>query len=701
MDNVLQESLEKVKQLCEKGFIDDALPVLDRLMEICPGAADDLLYEKAVIEFQCGRAKDALFDFLKHYSNTQSDEVLSIILSYGKVSEKELSERFIRNKSLLKDYPYVYGEVPSESEAKILWRDEECAVIYDTLERRIHTFVYPSEDSNSYSEDSVILVNVLAHYMTGWYAKACAESWSVAGRVIPVYVYYRRCCFDALLQCIDLEDLLALKKLVFIIGKESLSAFFQGDMVWFPSHAIGDSDDGDTSIVKEELIKQAAYKDHQRDQLFLELSEYYENNGEEIIERIREKKPRVMIMTSLFTTALQYHCDFCSKNLEKLGIETVVIKEERLIDQLRYDYIFKRMSEFKPDVVFQLDHFRFESPFQIKNLVYISWIQDYLEYNMTEENFKKLTNKDVLMIQTQAKEILDLVKERDYIDAPAPADETVYKPYELSPEEREIFECDICMVCHASDLEAPTKELIRLFKRRGHDDAETVISGLTQDYYLRVYNDEGMFFNRDEFKSFIKNYLKNRSKEWHDEAVENILAVEMYHRIGGPAFRQAIADWLIEAGYTNMHLWGNGWMNNSKYKEYAKGPAENGEVLSKINQAAKIVIGNNPALTGATRLYETMLSGGLYLCNYVPPENDICDMRKIYKEDEYVMFHNKQELLDQVQYYLTHEDERQEMIRRGREATIERMTYKQLMKKMLDEVPRILERQGAFAGGGE
>ena len=123
MDNVLQESLEKVRQLCEKGFIDDALPVLDRLMEICPGAADDLLYEKAVIEFQCGKAKDALFDFINLYSKTQSDEVLSIILSYGKVSEKELSERFIRNKNLLKDYPYVYGEIPSESEAMIRWKD--------------------------------------------------------------------------------------------------------------------------------------------------------------------------------------------------------------------------------------------------------------------------------------------------------------------------------------------------------------------------------------------------------------------------------------------------------------------------------------------------------------------------------------------------------------------------------------------------
>ena len=455
MDKVLLDSLEKVRQLCDKGYIDDALPVLDRLMEICPGAADDLLYEKAVIEFRFGRAKDALFDFIAHYTKTQSEEVLSIIMSYAQVSENELRDRFYRNRELLKEYSYVYGEIPSDPTAKVLWREEQCAVVYDPLEKQIHTFSYPFSDSNSYIEDSVLLVNILAHGMIGWYSKACMESWSVAGRVVPVYLYYNRYCLDALLQCIELEDLLAYKKLVFLIGQESISTFFKEEMVWFPSHVIGDNEDEEKSIVKKELIKQDNYKNQQIKPLFYKTIEYYENNGDIILERIRNRTPRVMIITSLFTTALQYHAEFCSKNLEELGAKTTVLKENRLIDQMTNYDIVGRVLEFKPDIILQLDHFRFEFCVQMDNAVFIAWIQDYLENNMTKDNFEKLTNKDVIMIQTQAKEIMDLVGDRDYIEAPAPADETVYKPYILTSEEKGKYECDICMVCHASDLEMP------------------------------------------------------------------------------------------------------------------------------------------------------------------------------------------------------------------------------------------------------
>lgn len=695
MDNVLQESLEKVRQLCEKGFIDDALPVLDRLMEICPGAADDLLYEKAVIEFQCGRAKDALFDFLRHYANTQSEEVLSIIMSYSQVSENELKQRFDRNRDLLKDYPYIFGEIPHDYTVKIIWKDEESAVIYDPIENHFHIFRYPTEDSNSYLEKSVLLVNVLSHNMIGWYIKACRESWSVAGRVVPVYVYYKKCCMEALLQCVELEDLLAYKKLVFFMDKESFSTFFRGEMVWFPEFIIGDDDDDDKSWLNDKLIEQAGCKKRESDRLLKELLEYYTNNGNAILERIRAKTPRILIYTSLFTTALQYHAMFCQKNLEELGIEACVVKEKNVISRIQVYDDCKSLWEFKPDIILQLDHFRFESPFQIKNLVYISWIQDYLEYNMTKENFKKLTARDVLMVQFYHEEIKDRLKGRYYIDAPAPADETIYKPYALTDEEREKYGCDICMVCHASDVDGVTNRIINALKAQGVIDAKDVFTQLSQAFFKAVYEGE-TFHNSLKIRNFIDNALDGKGGLWASDEVRDFLTSEMIVGLNQPVYRQVLADWLIEAGYDNIKLWGNGWLKSPKYTKYAMGPAQNGEVLAKINQAAKIVLGNNVNVTGATRVWETMLSGGLYFCNYVPPEDDGVDIRNLLKEDEFIMFHNKQELLEFVQYYLNHDKERQDMIRRGRNAILERLTYKILMQRVLDETPQILEKQGAW-----
>ena len=122
------------------------------------------------------------------------------------------------------------------------------------------------------------------------------------------------------------------------------------------------------------------------------------------------------------------------------------------------------------------------------------------------------------------------------------------------------------------------------------------------------------------------------------------------------------------------------------------GPAENGKTLSKIYQASKIVIGNNITTTTAARAWETMLSGGFYMSNYVPEEEDISDIRKIVEiGKDMIMFYGKEDLIEKIKYYLEHEDERQIMIERGRKVALEKMTFDILMKRTLSEVAKRLE----------
>ena len=122
------------------------------------------------------------------------------------------------------------------------------------------------------------------------------------------------------------------------------------------------------------------------------------------------------------------------------------------------------------------------------------------------------------------------------------------------------------------------------------------------------------------------------------------------------------------------------------------GPAQNGEVLSKIYQASKIVLGNNALISGATRSMETLLSGGFYLANYIPLEFDFTDLRKLVEIDkDVIMFYNKEDLIEKLHYYLGHEEERQMMIARGRKVALEKLTNDALMKRVLKEVAERLE----------
>ena len=176
------------------------------------------------------------------------------------------------------------------------------------------------------------------------------------------------------------------------------------------------------------------------------------------------------------------------------------------------------------------------------------------------------------------------------------------------------------------------------------------------------------------------------------DAFINYLADDMYCWFNQRVYRQALVDWILDAGFTNIKLWGKGWQDSEKYQRYAMGPAENGETLSKIYQASKIVIGNNVMTTAAARAWETMLSGGFYLSNYIPEEEDVTDIRKIVTiGEDVIMFYSREDLIEKLHYYLEHENERQEMIKRGRKAALEKMTFDILMKRTVEEVAKRLE----------
>lgn len=83
------------------------------------------------------------------------------------------------------------------------------------------------------------------------------------------------------------------------------------------------------------------------------------------------------------------------------------------------------------------------------------------------------------------------------------------------------------------------------------------------------------------------------------------------------------------------------------------------------------------------------------MANYIPPEEDGVDIRKIMKVDEeLVMFHEREDLIEKIQFYLTNEKERQRMSLIGHKAALERMTFDKTMQRVIKEVGKRLEEGG-------
>ena len=120
-----------------------------------------------------------------------------------------------------------------------------------------------------------------------------------------------------------------------------------------------------------------------------------------------------------------------------------------------------------------------------------------------------------------------------------------------------------------------------------------MIQAVYYGYQSFVTQTGQLIYQESEFTGFIRRAMLQHFNYACEDSILELLATDMYLYFNQRVYRQALVDWIIEAGFTNLKLWGQGWQESTKYKKYAMGVAPNGETLSKIYQASKIVVGNN------------------------------------------------------------------------------------------------------------
>ena len=119
-------------------------------------------------------------------------------------------------------------------------------------------------------------------------------------------------------------------------------------------------------------------------------------------------------------------------------------------------------------------------------------------------------------------------------------------------------------------------------------------------------------------------------------------------------------------------------------KVHRRPPVQVGEATAFIYAGTKINL--NIALKGieggtTQRIMDIMGAGGFVLTNYCE------ETAELFEEDkEIVMFRTPEELIQKVDYYLEHEEEREQIARAGHEKAMNDYTYEKKIKRLLDWV---------------
>lgn len=653
----------------------------EKLMNIFVDNKVDIFFHEIEMLYANQLYKQALYKLIVEY--TQNGENLDVYdkiieLFWNPVSDERMNKYQHNCESLLK-YELAYGTLKEEPEFYVLWEDE-VTIIYTDGKGQIGGIDFHEIGELPDKNKRIAISNELWEKNIRILEENNRIEKSYMDKEIPLILIYDEIEWNLMLQLFSLNKLIELDRVVFIHEKEGVEAYLEDYQNTWPEIFIRANR---YILLFQKCIEIQKQIDNENKE---KISQYYSNNSERIKKNIQNGKPKILFFTTRFSTALQYHIRDCNASAQKIGCETFVLIETHRTREISYSLIRKVLAEFTPDILFQMDHYRFESKnIWPKEMVFICWAQDLMPYIMSEDTPKRLIERDfVVSMMCDWKPFKDVgYTKKQLISEPIPANDTIYCPQKIAKDEIQKYGADVCMICHGGNLHISIENAIYVFE----GELKSILYDAYDSYANYAKETENIFLEEEIIRGFFDEFTKKFYGITLHESILNYIVSNVLTKFNPTLYRQMIADWLIAEKDISIKLWGNGWTQIEAYKPYAMGVATNGEIMSKILQSTKIVIGNNIALTGAARAAETMLSGTFYLSNASVPKHDLCNIFQWFREgEELESFHNRKDLIEKIRYYLKNDEERKIKSEIGRQTALKWLTYDSFMTDVISEV---------------
>ena len=410
-------------------------------------------------------------------------------------------------------------------------------------------------------------------------------------------------------------------------------------------------------------------------------SDYFKARQQQIATG--ELQPRVYIETCRFTTFLKYCAADFRDAFKLLGCTTKFVIEENDVQQLTLALLWKNLCEFAPDVVFMVSFARSVRPYLPRELPFISYMQDKCGPTLVLPDLSDyVTRQDLFAVMYHGL--------GDYIvNKGIPADQVFTMPVPASedmfyPLPNKFRYCDVSFVNHGkTDLD----KVLQDFLTHDCSQIEPLMTVITEAYKQfccsgdkRIYEQEVQDYIHAKFTSEIDNETRH---------CLTVIATAFYVKVYQSGFRSAFLLALDKAGI-DLQIYGNGWDKHSQLKHLAQGPASRGLHLNEVYNGSKINLNIHTFLTMHQRVPECGLAGGFMMIADHNKDDDQCNARDYYRDDEVVFFGTTADMIDKCRYYLEHENERLEIAERMYKRSVAERTCKMAAVKLLDEWRKLL-----------
>lgn len=488
----------------------------------------------------------------------------------------------------------------------------------------------------------------------------------------------------------DLAEIFDLKRLVFLFGINDVEAWFAHSQTQNPSLIQGNKLDIEMNkMVLEKMGELHNNKLNNIVKLQTEIDYYYSNlDLLKLYERLKNLRPRILFITSRFTTFLQYCIRDCVLACTNLNIPCDLLIEESDIYRLSSLSILDKINEFKPDLIIMIDHFAWEYPVVNNKIIFITWIQDPLPQIMDVNSPSKLGDLNfIISPYTSYKEFDELgYPEGKIIKYTIPVNHRIYKYYKLNDEEINKYSTDITYIANGGNAYYGYESLITLVSSRDRQENDIIIKRL-KDAFSMLYDvcRQGKYaYSNQKYMEILNKCLGGTLlSTLSDKEIEWMLyifrfEIEYNMHISVPL------EWLDESKY-KFKLWGKSWSDHPILSKYSMGSASNGEEVSKIYNSSKIGLGLSPYISMHYRYFEVILSNCMYIGRSIPGDIDTSKIKSFFIENkEMLLFDGKDDMFNKIDYCLNNSPKRSEIIELGTASVLEKYTYEGFIRNILE-----------------
>jgi len=327
-------------------------------------------------------------------------------------------------------------------------------------------------------------------------------------------------------------------------------------------------------------------------------------------------RPKVLLLTSRFTTVLKYSTADCEQAFAKLGWRTKTLVEPTDTHRITQSSIRCALATFKPDMVFTIDQLRSHCKTAIpERLPFVCWVQDQLPKFTNERAGRSIGPRDF---------VLSMVGPMYTTQWGYPARQIVEMPKLTRPPMRpktwQSDGDDLVYVSSASQRPAPLLDAMQSPFLKACGEAMIEIYGRGEA--LPTMGDVGRV---------VDEVARQRGKRF--SAANRALAInELYHPLNNALYRQQALSWVAQATDDldlSFALHGPGWDQHPDFARFARGPVAYGPDLEALTRRSKINLQIVPSFCLHQRLLDGLVAGGFFLVRHHPSDTLMPQLLKL------------------------------------------------------------------------